>query len=156
PKNAATERVAAVFERAGVPCKISAHLATELWTKLVWNCGLNAVSALGKATYGDIIANEDARQLVEGAIFEVIFVAEAAGVLLPLLDEPKAAMAGGYKFGQSMALTLSSTAQDMMRGKRTEIDSLNGFIVRSGRELGVPTPINHALFTLVKLAETAP
>jgi 2-dehydropantoate 2-reductase len=155
PKNVATERIAAVFERAGVPCKISDHLAAELWTKLVWNCGLNAVSALGKATYGDITANEDARQLVEGAVFEAIFVAKAAGVHLPLLDDPKAAMTGGYKIAQAMAATRSSTAQDMMRGKKTEIDSLNGFIVRKGRELHVPTPINHALFTLVKLAEDA-
>jgi 2-dehydropantoate 2-reductase len=153
PKNVATERIAAVFERAGVPCRISDHLAAELWTKLVWNCGLNAVSALGKATYGDIIANEDARQLVEGAVFEVIFVAKAAGVHLPLFDDPKAAMAGGYRIAEAMAATRSSTAQDMMRGKKTEIDSLNGFIVRKGRALGVPTPINHALFSLVKLAE---
>jgi 2-dehydropantoate 2-reductase len=153
PKNVATERIAAAFERAGVPCKISDHLATELWTKLVWNCGLNAVSALGKATYGDIIANEDARQLVEGAVFEVIFVAKAAGMHLPLFEDPKAAMIGAYKVAESMAATRSSTAQDIMRGKKTEIDSLNGFIVRKGRELGVPTPINHALFTLVKLAE---
>jgi len=153
PKNVATERIAALFERAAVPCKISDHLRTELWTKLVWNCGLNAVSALGKATYGDIIANEDARQLVEGAVFEVISVAKAAGVHMPLFDDPKAAMTGGYKIAQAMAATRSSTAQDMIRGKKTEIDSLNGFIVRKGRELGVPTPINHALFTLVKLAE---
>jgi len=153
PKNVATERIAAVFERAGVPCRISDHLATELWTKLVWNCGLNAVSALGKATYGDIMANEDARQLVEGAVFEVVFVGKAAGVPMPLFDDPQAGLAGGYKIAQAMAATRSSTAQDMMRGKKTEIDSLNGFIVRKGRELGVPTPINHALFTLVKLAE---
>lgn len=153
PKSMATERVAAVFERAGVACKISDHLPTELWTKLVWNCGLNAISALGKATYGDIIASEDARQLVEGAIFEVLFVAKAAGVHLPLFDDPKSAMIGAYKVAESMQATRSSTAQDMMRNKKTEIDSLNGFVVRKGRELGVPTPLNHALFSLVKLAE---
>jgi 2-dehydropantoate 2-reductase len=155
PKSAATERVAAVFERAGVPCPISDHLPAELWTKLVWNCGLNAISALGKATYGDILANEDARQLVEGAVLEVIFVAKAAGIHLPAFEDPMAAMAGAYKVAESMAATRSSTAQDMMRGKKTEIDSLNGFIARKGRELHVPAPINHALFTLVKLAETA-
>jgi len=155
PRSVATERVASVFERAGVPCRISDHLAAELWTKLVWNCGLNAISALGKARYGDILANEDARKLVEGAIFEVVFVAKAAGVHLPLFDDPKAAVAGGYKIAQAMAATRSSTAQDMMRNKKTEIDSLNGFVVRKGRELGVPTPINHALFTLVRLAESA-
>jgi 2-dehydropantoate 2-reductase len=52
-----------------------------------------------------------------------------------------------------MAEALSSTAQDMIRGKRTEIDSLNGYISRRGAELGVPTPVNHALYTVVKLAE---
>jgi 2-dehydropantoate 2-reductase len=155
PKSVATERVAAVFERAGVPCRISDHLPAEIWTKLVWNCGLNAISALGKATYGEIIANEDARQLVEGAVLEVILVAKAAGIHLPAFADPKAAMAGAYKVAESMAETRSSTAQDMMRGKKTEIDSLNGFIARKGRERHVPTPINHALFTLVKLAETA-
>lgn len=155
PKSVATERIAAIFDRASVPCKISDHLTPELWTKLVWNCGLNAISALGKATYGEIIANEDTRQLVEGAVFEVIFVAKAAGVHLPLFDDPKAAMTGAYRVAESMKATRSSTAQDMMRGKKTEIDSLNGFVVRKGRELGVPTPINHALFTLVKLAESA-
>ena len=155
PKSAATERLARVFERAGVPCRISDHLAEELWTKLVWNCGLNAVSALGKATYGDIIANADARQLVESAVLEVILVAKAAGVPLPLFADPQAAMAGAYKIAQSMAATRSSTAQDMMRGKKTEIDSLNGFVARKARELGVPAPINHALAALVKLAEAA-
>jgi 2-dehydropantoate 2-reductase len=52
-----------------------------------------------------------------------------------------------------MAEALSSTAQDMNRGKRTEIDSLNGYIARRGAELGVPTPVNQALYALVRLAE---
>jgi 2-dehydropantoate 2-reductase len=52
-----------------------------------------------------------------------------------------------------MSEAFSSTAQDLQRGKRTEIDSLNGYIARHGAELGVPTPVNHALYTLVKLAE---
>jgi 2-dehydropantoate 2-reductase len=155
PKNAATERIAAVFERAGVPCKLSDHLAAELWTKLVWNCALNALSALGKATYGEILASEDARQLLEGAVFEVLLVAKAAGVRLPLFQDPQVALTGAYKVAEQMAATRSSTSQDMMRGKKTEIDSLNGFIVHKGRQLGVPTPINHALYTLVKLAENA-
>jgi len=52
-----------------------------------------------------------------------------------------------------MAGALSSTAQDLDRGRPTEIDALNGCIARLGAKLGVPTPVNHALFTLVKLAE---
>jgi 2-dehydropantoate 2-reductase len=153
PENEITKRVAAVFVRAGVPCRISENLSGELWTKLVWNCALNAISALGKATYGDILASDDAKTLLQGAVYEVLAVARAAGISLPIFADPKAAIAGAYKVAEQMAATRSSTSQDMMRGKKTEIDSLNGFIVRKGRELGVATPINHALFTLVKLAE---
>ena len=155
PQNKITERVAAVFARAGVPCKISENLAGELWTKLVWNCALNAISALGKATYGGILASDDARELLQQAIYEVLAVAKAAGISLPMFADPQTAIAGAYKVAEQMAATRSSTAQDMMRGKKTEIDSLNGFIVRKGRELGVSTAINHALYTLVKLAEAS-
>ena len=153
PQNEITKRVAAVFARAKVPCRVSENLIGELWTKLVWNCALNALSALGKVTYGEILASVDAKQLLEATVYEVLAVAKASGVQPAGLEDPKAALAGAYKVAESMAATRSSTSQDMMRGKKTEIDSLNGFIVRRGRELKIPVPVNHALFTLVKLAE---
>jgi len=155
PENEKTKRVAEIFTRAKVPCRISENIAGELWTKLVWNCALNALSALGKVTYGEIIASADAKQLLEGTVYEVLAVAHAAGIKPTGLDDPQAALAGAYKIAEQMSATRSSTAQDMMRGKKTEIDSLNGFIARKGRELGVPAPLNHALYTLVKLAEAS-
>jgi 2-dehydropantoate 2-reductase len=153
PTNERTERAAALFTRAGVPCRISENIEGELWTKLVWNCALNAVSALGRAKYGQIAASADARKVVETVVDEVLSVAHAANVHPPGLEDPKTAIAGAFKIATQMAEALSSTAQDMNRGKRTEIDSLNGFISRRGAELGVPTPVNHALYALVKLAE---
>jgi 2-dehydropantoate 2-reductase len=153
PQNSQTEQIAEVFLRAGVPCKISDTLQSELWTKLVWNCALNAVSALGKATYGDIIASADAKKVVENVVYEVLAVAKAAGIPLPLFTDPAVALAGAYKIAEQMAATRSSTAQDMMRNKTTEIDSLNGFIVRKAAALGVPVPVNQTLFTLVRLSE---
>jgi 2-dehydropantoate 2-reductase len=155
PENEKTRFVAEMFTRAKVPCRISDNLTGELWTKLVWNCALNALSALGKVTYGEIIASADAKQLLEGTVYEVLAVARAAGIQLPGLVDPKVALAGAYKIAEQMSAMRSSTAQDMMRGKRTEIDSLNGFVARKGRALGVPTPLNHALYTLVKLAEVS-
>jgi 2-dehydropantoate 2-reductase len=155
PENEKTRSIAEMFTRAKVPCRISENLIGELWTKLVWNCALNALSALGKVTYGEIIASADAKQLLEGTVYEVLAVARAAGIQPPGLEDPKVALAGAYKIAEQMSATRSSTAQDMMRGKRTEIDSLNGFIARKGRELGVPTPLNHALYALVKLAEAS-
>jgi 2-dehydropantoate 2-reductase len=153
PKNEITERFAAVFTRAKVPCRISENLIGELWTKLVWNCGLNALSALGKVTYGEILASADAKQLLETTVYEVLAVAKASGIKPAGLEDPKAALAGAYKVAEQMAATRSSTAQDIMRNKKTEIDSLNGFIVRRGKQLNIPVPVNHALFTLVRLAE---
>lgn len=156
PRNARTERVAPVFEKGGVPCRISANIEGELWTKLVWNCALNAVSALGHARYGQIAGSEDAWKVVETVVYEVLAVARAAKIQPPGLEDPKAALAGALKIATQMAGALSSTGQDMQRGKRTEIDSLNGYISRRGVELGVPTPVNHALYALVKLAEGRP
>jgi 2-dehydropantoate 2-reductase len=153
PKNEKTERLAALFTRAGIPCRISDNIAGELWTKLLWNCALNAISALGRVKYGQIAASSDARQVVQSLVEEVFAVATAAGIRLVGVEDSAAAFAGACKIATQMSGALSSTAQDMLRGKRTEIDSLNGHISRRGAELGVATPVNHALYTLVKLAE---
>ncbi len=153
PRNAQTELFANLFERAGVPCRISDNITGELWTKLIANCALNAVSALGRAKYGQIATSADARKVVETVVDEVLAVARAVGIQPPGLEDPKAAIAGAFKIATQMAEALSSTAQDLNRGKRTEIDSLNGYIARRGAELGVPTPVNHALYALVRLAE---
>jgi 2-dehydropantoate 2-reductase len=153
PPNPRSEKFAALFANAGVACRISENIDGELWTKLIWNCALNAVSALGSARYGQIAASEDARKIVETVVNEVLAVASAARIQLPGVESPQAGFAGALKIATQMAGAISSTGQDLMRGKRTEIDSLNGYISRRGAELGVPTPVNHALYALVKLAE---
>jgi len=153
PENARTEKITRLFLQAKVPCRISGNLEGELWTKLIWNCALNAISALGHATYGEIFASADARRIIERLVEEVLAVARAKGIHPPGLEDPKAALAGALKIAEQMSGTRSSTAQDMARGKRTEIDSLNGYVARLGEQLGVATPGNHALYTLVKLQE---
>ena len=142
-----------MFQRAGVPCRISENVAGELWTKLIWNCALNAVSALGRVKYGQIAACSDARQVVRSLVEEIWAVATAAGIHFPDLQDVDAAFAGACKIATQIPDALSSTAQDILRDKRTEIDSLNGYISRRGAELGVPTPVNHALYTMIKLLE---
>ena len=153
PRNERTERITNLFANAKVPCRISENIEGELWTKLIWNCALNAISALGHATYGEIFASADARRVIEKLVDEVLAVVRAKGIHPPGLEDPKAALAGALKIAEQMSETRSSTAQDMARGKRTEIDSLNGYVARLGGQLGVATPVNHALYTLVKLQE---
>ncbi|HEY5070124.1 MAG TPA: 2-dehydropantoate 2-reductase [Candidatus Acidoferrum sp.] len=153
PKTEKTERLATIFTRAGIPCRISDNIAGELWTKLLWNCALNAISALGRVKYGQIAASDDARQVVKSLVEEVFAVATAAGIRLVGVEDASAALAGAIKVATQMSGALSSTAQDMLRGKHTEIDSLNGYISRRGAELVVPTPVNHALYTMIRLLE---
>ncbi len=151
PKSEQTEMIANLFLRAHVPCRLSENIEGELWTKLVWNCALNAVSGLGRATYGEIIASTDAKRVVETVVHEVLAVAKAKGIHPPGLEHPQMAVAGAFKIAEQMSGTRSSTAQDMARNKKTEIDSLNGHVARVGQELKVPVPVNHTLYTLVKL-----
>ena len=145
------ERVAQLFETARIPCRIADDIAAELWTKLVLNCAYNAISAVTQARYGLIANNPMARQVMEELVKEVLDVARAAGIALKDRELVTAAL----KFGDTMANATSSTAQDLARGRPTEIDSLNGYISRRGKELGVPTPVNTTLYTLVKLLENS-
>jgi len=153
PLSERTMEVANVFNRAAISCRISENIEGELWVKLLCNCALNAISALGHARYGQIVQSGDAKQLMQDVVDEVLAVARAAGVVLPGVDDRESGMAAAMKIATQMADAFSSTAQDLNRGRRTEIDALNGYIVRQGAALAVPVPINGALFTLVKLAE---
>jgi len=142
-----------VFERAGIPCRISENIEGELWVKLLRNCALNAISALGHARYGEIAQNANAKQLMQNVVDEVLAVARGARVVMPGVHDRESGMVAAMELATQMSAALSSTAQDLNRGRPTEIDALNGYISRRGAELGVPVPVNHALFTLVKLAE---
>jgi 2-dehydropantoate 2-reductase len=140
--------IAELFAAANVPVRISDAVETELWTKLVMNCAYNAISALGAAPYSRMVAMPDVRDVMRDAVIEVMALAKAKGVPLPdtLVED-------AFKLADAMPQTLSSTTQDIAKGKRTEIDHLNGYVVREGKALGVPTPVNRALHALVKLRE---
>src|SRR5215467_13450112 len=75
PETERTRSIAATFERAGIHCRISPNIDGELWTKLIWNCALNAVSALGRAHYGRVAASADARKVIDSIVDEVLAVA---------------------------------------------------------------------------------
>ena len=155
PPSERTTHLADLFVRAGIPCRMSDNIEGELWLKLLRNCALNGISALGHVRYGQIVQSGDAKKLMEEIVDEVLAVARAAGVVLPGVDDRKSGMAAAMELATQMADAFSSTAQDLNRGQPTEIDALNGYISRRGAELGIPVPVNHALFTLVKLAEVA-
>lgn len=143
--------VAALFERAGVPCVVSADVDADLWMKLIVNCAYNPLSALARLQYGRMLAQPEGPELMRAVVDEAIAVARAEGVNLPAIGIVDKVLA----VGQAMPTQVSSTAQDIRLGKRTEIDALNGHVARRGAALGVPTPVNATLARLVRLLEAA-
>jgi 2-dehydropantoate 2-reductase len=144
------EAVQALFAAAGVPVQLAADVAAALWSKLVLNCAYNALSAIARLPYGRLVRGVGVESVMRDVVAECVAVARAAGVDLP---EPWPAV---ERIAATMPGQFSSTAQDLMRGKASEIDHLNGFVMRRGAELGVPTPVNRTLHTVVKLLEAPP
>jgi len=139
-----------LFASAQVPVRISADVMAELWSKLMVNCAYNAISGIAQAAYGKLAALAEVRELQETVVREVVALAEAEGVNLPLAP----ALDAMRRIADAMPGQLSSTAQDMARAKPSEIDHLNGFVARRGAALGVATPANQALHALVRLIES--
>ncbi len=142
--------VVTLFATAGVAVRISPAVMVELWSKLMVNCAYNAISALAQMPYGRMAALPAIRDVQHAVVREVVAVAQADGQALAL--EP--ALQAMERIADAMPAQLSSTAQDLARGKPTEIDHLNGYVVRRGAELGIATPVNQTLHALVKLVES--
>lgn len=142
------DEIALQFSAANIPTQTSDGVLTALWQKLIINCVYNALSALTQQPYGWLIAQQGVPAVMQDIAAECKAVALADGVLLPAsVDEAVAAIA------HTMPRQLSSTAQDLARGKTTEIDHLNGYVVRRGQALGIATPINRLLQVLVQLKQ---
>jgi len=145
-----SERLARAFGAAGIPTQVSSDVRGALWSKLVINCAYNALSALTQQPYGWLAAQDGASEVIGDLVEECLAVARADGVRIP--GDIHAAVRG---IVATMPGQRSSTAQDLARGRPTEIEHLNGYVARRGAALGVPTPVNRALRVLVRMAEAA-
>jgi 2-dehydropantoate 2-reductase len=143
-----SEEVARHLIAAGVPTQISDNVRGALWAKLILNCAYNALSAITQLPYGVLVQGTGVSDVLRDVVAECLAVAKAEGIAVT--GDTAAAVRG---IAQTMPSQYSSTAQDLARGKLSEIDHLNGLVVRRGEALGVPTPANRVLFVLVKLLE---
>lgn len=146
--SALSDTVAQALIAAGVPTEISANVRGALWAKLILNCAYNAVSAIAQLPYGKTVQGVGVMDVMRDVVAECLAVAQAEGVQV----------AGDVhnavdKLAGSMPNQYASTAQDLARGKPTEIDYLNGLIVKRGEALGVAVPANRVLWAMVKLLE---
>lgn len=136
------------FDQAGIPVRISDNVAGALWAKLILNCAFNAISALTQMPYGVIWQSAGVEECMRDIVGECLAVSRAEGVAVP--DDVWEAVA---LIARTMPRQLSSTAQDLSRCKPSEIDHLNGYVVRRGEAHAISVSANRLLHTLVKLLE---
>lgn len=143
-------RAAQAFVQAGIPTEVTHAVTNALWAKLTANCAYNALSALTQLPYGELIRRPGMQDTLRAVVAECSAVAAAAGVSLPatLWEDI-------HGLSRSMAGQLSSTAQDVARGRRSEIDHINGYVVRMAERHGLAAPLNRALHSLITVKDDA-
>ncbi|MFQ5921801.1 MAG: ketopantoate reductase family protein [Anaerolineales bacterium] len=135
-----------LLETAGFEVHAASDLVSLVWGKLAVNAGINALTALLEVRNGELLERPHARLLMNEAAIETTRVAEAQGIQLPY-DDPSHEV---EEVAKRTAENESSMLQDIRRGAPTEVDAINGAVVREGERRGVPTPVNWSLWNLVR------
>jgi 2-dehydropantoate 2-reductase len=143
------QQLALALNQAGLQARVVDDMHTRVWRKLVVNVGINALTAVLGVENGALPGIPECRTLMEEAITEAVQVARLCGVEMQTGEEIERVRA----VCRSTASNVSSMLQDVRRGKRTEIDHLNGAVVRMAAGYGVDAPTNRMLTALVKRLE---
>ena len=141
---------AEILSAAGIKVEISAKADQALWAKFIVNCTVNAVSALTQQPYGVIAQEPEALALMRGVMEEALAVAQAEGIVLESDFWPNI-----QAIIDGMPDQFSSMAQDIAKGRRSEIEVLNGELVARAKRLGLAAPRNSALSALIRLRQSA-
>ena len=145
-QHAESPAIAAVLTRAGLDGRVIPDIKKEMWRKAIFNCVINPTTSLLNCEVGGIVdpqLNGLKRQIID----ECLAVAKADGVTF---EEDFVALIDKVFAG---ARTIASMRQDLMKGRTTEIDHMNGAVARLGDKLGLPCPVNVALTTMIKYLE---
>lgn len=139
------DQIREIFDRSGFPTTISSDIQTVIWKKIMVNVGINALGALTRLQNG-LLPQNGLRDVIKELVQEAVKVARASGIGLAEEDS----MAKTLEVCQKTFKNKNSMLQDILKGKRTEIDYINGAIVRHGEKLHVPTPLNQVVTALIK------
>lgn len=143
------QEIASAFIRAGFETEVSQDLNSLLWGKLIVNVGINALAAITRLKNGQLPQFPEALVIIEEAVKEAATVAKARRVTLPYADP----LSRVLEVCSATSDNVSSMLQDVLNKRPTEIDSINGAVVREGKALGIPTPINRTLTSLVRVIQ---
>jgi len=139
-----------LFNKVGLQTRISRDIKGLIWSKLIINVGINALTAITRLNNGRLIEFEGTRRILREAVTEAVRIAKRKRIKL-IYDDPLAKV---ESVCEATATNISSMLQDILKKRRTEIDFINGVIVRQGQGLNIPTPVNSMLVDLVKTIET--
>ncbi|MFA5117107.1 MAG: 2-dehydropantoate 2-reductase [Candidatus Omnitrophota bacterium] len=138
-----------VFNKCGLETRISRDIKSLLWSKLIINVGINALTSITGLNNGRLVEFEATRQILRDAVTEAVKVVKKKRIKL-IYDDPLAKVEAVC---EATSANVSSMLADVMNKRRTEIDFINGVIVRQGMSMGIPTPVNWVLTNLVKTIE---
>ena len=141
--------LAALLEAAGFQTHVEADVSSLIWSKLVINVGINALTAFVNQPNGRLLDTEETRALMAELVAEAVAVAKARGVRLTYADPLQTVMDVAKRTGANR----SSMLQDFDRGRESEIDFINGAIVREAALLGVSVPVNATVTRLIRAIE---
>lgn len=143
-------KVTQMLMDCGFEVRASSNIEGVVWTKTLVNCGINPVGALTGMTNGEVYRNPQLRDLVIRLVEEAVKIVNALGIELTTEDPVR------YTLGTAKATgnNINSMLQDIRAGKKTEIDSITGEIIRLGKELGIDTPSNESVYALIKAIES--
>jgi 2-dehydropantoate 2-reductase len=146
------EALKSLFEGAGIPCQVSEDIMRTKWEKMCWNVAFNPLTVLLNDRVSKAISHPEMRAMIKLIVEEAVAVAQADGVDLDPDIADKV-----IQWSQEIRDIHTSMFDDWKAGRRTEIDHLNGYLVRRGSELGIRTPVNEAVCALIKtITEPAP
>ncbi len=140
-----------ISNKVNLEMRISKDIKSLLWSKLIINAGINALTAITRLNNGKLTEFEGTRRIMREAVTEAVRIAKRKRIKL-LYDDPLAKVEAVC---EATAGNISSMLQDVLRKKRTEIDFINGVIVRFGQELSIPVPVNAMLVDLMKTIESS-
>jgi 2-dehydropantoate 2-reductase len=139
--------------QGGIPCQTTQHIGKDLWAKMLYNCALNPLGAILDVPYGELIQQEASRKIMEKIIEEIFDVIDTAGFETHW-KEPGEYLELFYRhLVPSTAGHRSSTLQSLRANKKTELDALNGAVIKLAREFKVPVPVNNTVFQIVRSME---
>ncbi len=132
-------------EAAGLVCELASDSLTLKWSKLIFISAFSGWTTATARSVDQVLAEPELREAFKATLLETANVARAAGAKV----NPEETLKGVLELAQKLGDMRSSMQFDLESGKRLEVEALNGAVVRTGRELGVPTPYNQALLALL-------